>query len=660
MDTMKQLSVCMIVKDEQDLLPRCLDSLQGIADEIIIVDTGSQDETKAIAKRYTDKIYDYQWNQDFAAARNESLRHATGKWILVLDADEYLAKDDSKEWIRFVNEEEVVSHIAYTLPIINFTGEKEHEDEITTSPVTRLFPNFKHIHFERPIHEQLTRGAQGELYHKKIDLNIYHTGYQASIILKKDKHERNMLIFDQMKQNGNLNVYDWYTLGNQYRYAKEEEQAIDCYARALKGTNEKAAWYPHCLLGLISLYYKQDKLHHSWKLTEELLVRYKEYSEYFFIKGVHLETLGFLKEAVESYKKAIEVGEKRAKKGQEFWLVEPGYAFESPALQLVSLSYRMKDNQQAVYWLSRLLNKNKKNPRVLLQLLEWLGQNENEEAIIELLNGIYDLSAVENQIFLFKISLALGYQGLITYYGRNITNFKEFSKAERIRLAVIRENRAEWQKEVKLRKEAQNEDVENEWLQLALGALLWKEASVLKNHNESINSAEIRAVNDLIIRILEKGTFIAQAQIENHADRLFQLAKHLFLMRKLEAFDSFVQAVQSPNLINRLANYFYELNLLEMAINYYSILLSKDQLNGESLENLGQYHSNEKLQEEAVEFLNLAIQAEPRKRHLYVPLICQAAPAQKQVYMSQFRNHFPEFTSISFIANFFENQANSL
>lgn len=84
---MKQLSVCMIVKDEEALLSRCLNSVSGIADEIIIVDTGSTDRTKQIAADYNAKIYEYTWINDFAAARNESLRHATGNgywyWMLM-------------------------------------------------------------------------------------------------------------------------------------------------------------------------------------------------------------------------------------------------------------------------------------------------------------------------------------------------------------------------------------------------------------------------------------------------------------------------------------------------------------------------------------------------------------------------------------------------
>ena len=82
------ISLCMITKNEENYLEQCLDSAKEIADEIIIVDTGSTDKTKEIAKSFGAKIVDFKWNEDFSEARNESLKHATKEWILVLDADE--------------------------------------------------------------------------------------------------------------------------------------------------------------------------------------------------------------------------------------------------------------------------------------------------------------------------------------------------------------------------------------------------------------------------------------------------------------------------------------------------------------------------------------------------------------------------------------------
>lgn len=97
---MISISLCMIVKNEERVLARCLDSLCGLMDEIIIVDTGSTDSTKDIARKYTDKIYDFQWVDDFSAARNFSFSKATKDYIYVADADEVLDEENRKKFMQ--------------------------------------------------------------------------------------------------------------------------------------------------------------------------------------------------------------------------------------------------------------------------------------------------------------------------------------------------------------------------------------------------------------------------------------------------------------------------------------------------------------------------------------------------------------------------------
>jgi Glycosyltransferases involved in cell wall biogenesis len=97
---MVSISVCMIVKDEEAVLERCLECIRGIADEIIVVDTGSADKTKEIAARYTNRIYEFPWNNDFSAARNFSFSKATGDYIYIADADEVIDGENQKKFLR--------------------------------------------------------------------------------------------------------------------------------------------------------------------------------------------------------------------------------------------------------------------------------------------------------------------------------------------------------------------------------------------------------------------------------------------------------------------------------------------------------------------------------------------------------------------------------
>lgn len=94
------VSLCMIVKNEQDVLARCLEHVKDVVDEIIIVDTGSTDYTKQIAKKYTDQIYDFQWIDDFAAARNFAFSKGTKDYLLWLDADDVLLEQDAKKILQ--------------------------------------------------------------------------------------------------------------------------------------------------------------------------------------------------------------------------------------------------------------------------------------------------------------------------------------------------------------------------------------------------------------------------------------------------------------------------------------------------------------------------------------------------------------------------------
>ncbi|WP_178023368.1 glycosyltransferase family 2 protein [uncultured Paenibacillus sp.] len=653
---MKRLSMCMIVKDEEALLPRCLESVKGIADEIIVVDTGSTDRTKEIAALYTNLIFDYQWGNDFAAARNESLRHATGKWILVMDADEYLSTDDHNKWLAFLDNEKPLDHLAYTLPIINFTGDKEYQDEISASPVTRLFPNHKGIYFERPIHEQLTRGSQGELFHKKLDLNIYHTGYQNLRVDEKNKHERNMQIFKQMQQKGEMSEYDWFTLGNQYRYAKDEIQAIACYERAMNEKKTNLVWYPHCLVGLITLYYKQNKLEQSWKLTESKLSEYRAYAEYHAIRGVHYETMGFFDEAITCYLEAIDTGESRAKKNQEIWLVDPMYSFDMPVQQLIEVYFRKNDNQQAVFWLSKLLNKNKKNPNVLLKLVEWLCHNDSPESVIRMLNQTYELTDESDKALLFKVSLALGRDELVNYYQPSVKHGGMLSPADQIRFALIQQNKQGWRESVQASFGKGEDTAFHVWLQALLGAMIWDEYPLLEQLVSNIKDKDVVRLNYLIVQGL-KNSEISNNELEIDADKLFVIARQLFLLKQFELFDRFVQRYQTRDLVNQLANFFYSINLIDLAMNYYSILLSQQALDFNSLENLGLYHAYQNYPEETVEFLREALRAQPKARHLYYFLIRNAESQEKTKYIELFKSELPELTSISFIADFIKQQS---
>lgn len=162
----------MIVKNEEQKLPRCLDSVKGYVDEIVIVDTGSTDRTLEIAKAHNARTYEIQWPGAFDAARNESIKHVETEWILWLDADEWLAEGSGAKIRRATERED-----AYCFGVIM----REVGEELVETSMTRLFRSRPHVPFVGIVHEHLDQSvlaASGETRKEfSTDILILHDGY---------------------------------------------------------------------------------------------------------------------------------------------------------------------------------------------------------------------------------------------------------------------------------------------------------------------------------------------------------------------------------------------------------------------------------------------------------------------------------------------------
>lgn len=185
------LSICMIVKNEEEQIAKCLMSLKPVADEIIVVDTGSTDKTREISQALGAHVYDFPWTNDFSEARNFSMSKARGQWILVHDADEVVSARDYDKLRRILNQNPT-RPVAYSLITRNYStdsvyegwtansGEYPYEEAGTgwfPSPKVRLLTNDGRFRFENPIHELLEpslRRANVDI--KSCDIVIHHYG----------------------------------------------------------------------------------------------------------------------------------------------------------------------------------------------------------------------------------------------------------------------------------------------------------------------------------------------------------------------------------------------------------------------------------------------------------------------------------------------------
>jgi tetratricopeptide (TPR) repeat protein len=187
------ISLCMIVKNEERFLAECLNSVRDVVDEICIYDTGSTDRTLEIAKEFGAKIELGEWRNDFSWARNQSLKMATRRWTLVLDADEELMPE-SVHLLRSLRTVPADLTTVY-LRIVNQVDDYSGAGTLSHN-LPRVFPTNPRIRYRNVIHEGLTLDG-GEIRGIITSLKILHKGYTRAIIDAKDKGSRNMPLLEK-------------------------------------------------------------------------------------------------------------------------------------------------------------------------------------------------------------------------------------------------------------------------------------------------------------------------------------------------------------------------------------------------------------------------------------------------------------------------------
>ncbi|PIQ09849.1 MAG: hypothetical protein COW71_04745 [Ignavibacteriales bacterium CG18_big_fil_WC_8_21_14_2_50_31_20] len=224
------ITLSMIVKNEEKYLEACLKSVKDVVDEIILVDTGSTDNTIEIAKKYSAKIFHFEWINDFAAARNFALEQSTCDWILYLDADECLSKESISEIIKLTKYPK--RHAYYC--IINNIDEINFHTMVMTYP--RLFPNEKHVRFEGKIHEQIEPSLlKNNFKIKNSTLKIDHYGYNISEEDLQKKAKRNLeILLEEYAESSSS--YFAFQIGQSYGTLKEKENAKKYFTYALQDT----------------------------------------------------------------------------------------------------------------------------------------------------------------------------------------------------------------------------------------------------------------------------------------------------------------------------------------------------------------------------------------------------------------------------------------
>ena len=275
---MMSISCCMIVRDEEYYLEQALQSIKELVDEIIIVDTGSLDRTVEVAKKYTNKIFNYKWDNDFSKARNFALAKATKEWILVLDADEIISKEDHGLIKELVKNKQ---YDAYTFVQVSYTNDQkllgftllpkktpEAKDfaGFISCNVVRLFRNNKDIHFVNPVHESVDASIKDKGKIMQTMISIHHYQFAKGERIHKVKQLNYLKIYEDKIDAFENKAKVYRDMGIIYYNFKEDyPKAIQYYKISLLLNPNNLKTY----LGLAIAYIKNKQLTEASETIKE-------------------------------------------------------------------------------------------------------------------------------------------------------------------------------------------------------------------------------------------------------------------------------------------------------------------------------------------------------------------------------------------------------
>ena len=303
-----KLSVCYIAKNEEKNLPLSLETVKEFADELIVVDTGSADATKKIALDAGATVLDFVWRDDFAAARNFALDHATGDWIVFPDADEgFLTPEKVRDKL---SEIDAMQPPVDAVMVTRINVDPETKQDQGNDRAVRIFRNTPEIRYQGHIHETIAHNSgKLRLYHDDGALSLYHTGYAEDCLTQKSERNLRMLLDDIAKYGEQPGQYlylaDCYL--NLRDYPKAMKYAVLALDSPVQPTASRAGLYHVAIESMRQLDWPLDE---QLALANKALAEYPKQPEFYGERGMILCALGRLEEARASLCRAVEIYEK--------------------------------------------------------------------------------------------------------------------------------------------------------------------------------------------------------------------------------------------------------------------------------------------------------------------------------------------------------------
>ncbi|WP_034868863.1 glycosyltransferase [Clostridium lundense] len=302
---MYKLSICMMVKDEEKNLERCLNSLKPLLEnniaELIIIDTGSKDNTIEIAKRYTDKIYIHLWNNNFSNMRNISISYAKGEWILIIDADERL--DNTDELIKLLINEKLKDFNTISLIVKNLYYE-DNENKFSSLLSPRIFRNDGSFKYEGAVHNQ----PMCKRPNLSANISITHFGYVLTdkVLIRKKFQRTSSLLIEQLQENPN-NLYYIYQLAVTYNMYGKDDKALEEFRKLYSKLRNNKKDFLYALAAYAKTAFNMEQYYEAIEVAKDVIKYRKDYIDMYYLLGMINVKIGNKEDGLKYFKEYLEL-----------------------------------------------------------------------------------------------------------------------------------------------------------------------------------------------------------------------------------------------------------------------------------------------------------------------------------------------------------------
>lgn len=407
-----RLSVCMIVKNEERFIAQCLQSVKGLAHQIVVVDTGSTDRTVQIAKEHGAEVHSFSWCDDFSAARNSSLEHATGEWILVLDADEELPASSHAELVKHMSDP---AAMAWRLPILDAGREDAGQ-----SYVPRLFRNAPGVYFSGRIHEHAFGSVeelrkQWGLDNRIGTARLIHHGYTKELTQERGKVSRNLRLLELAVEESPHSPLLLMNLGLELCRSNRIEEGITRYRAAFaaisaEGASSVVPELREMLLTQFASYLSSNKRHKEVieVLTSQVAKQAKLTASLHYLLGMAYVECQQFAEAAEEMRQCL-----ARRNLQALTPVIPEIRKVAPRHCLALCHWQLKESDAAIREFQNAISEAPASIPLHLDYAKFLGEIGKVPEALQLLHGFVSIQPDAASVWLAGGRIALSRPDLL-------------------------------------------------------------------------------------------------------------------------------------------------------------------------------------------------------------------------------------------------------